>query len=124
LSYFSLLPHRCVTQRPVYGAVDSHGVPVKTFATLATGVHCRFEWQGKQENNVTVMDAVGTWKLFLPKAQDLLEDDRVVSITDKAGASIDAGPFDVAQVNSFTAYSKHHHKSCTLKRAEKGGTAW
>lgn len=124
MSYFSLLAHRCTIQRPTYGAIDSHGVPTKVWAVLASGIHCRFEWQGKQEDLVDKMSAMGTWKLYVPKAQDLLEDDRVVSITDKLGVLIDAGPFDVAQVNSFTAYSKHHHKSCTLKRAEKGGTAW
>ncbi len=124
MSYNSLLAHRCTIQRPTYGAVDGHGVPTKTWATLATNVHCRYEWQGKSENTNDKMAVMGSWKLYLPKAQDIREDDRITNIVDTFGTAVDAGPFDVTQINSYTSYHKHHHKSCSLRHAEEGGTSW
>lgn len=115
----SLLRHRCTIQRQASSGTDAHGQPSYSWEDVGTSVPCLLQVSsssGWPFRNVTVVEDVVQVRtvLYLLPDQDITERDRVTSVTDINGTSVDAGPFEVLAVAD--AGGQGRMKQVTLRR--------
>lgn len=81
-----MLRHRAAITKRTTGARDSYGNPTITTATTS-GVPCFCEAQGKREDLMGAVVAVGTYRLYMDPRAEITEQD-VVTVTDINGSAI------------------------------------
>lgn len=102
-AYDRWLDHTCTIERLIDDtALDGHGQREETasnWSDLATGVSCRFMTESEQVASPSISKQRETRiVLLLPAGQDITAQDRISSIVDQDGNTIEAGPLNVTEV--------------------------
>jgi len=114
------LVHTCTIQKRTAGTADSHGQPAITYPNLATGVACLFMPRahrlepGQEVADRTKEVLVTDWTLWMAYRADVTEGDRVATIADAAGTTLEAGPFNIRLIKD--AAGRQHHLELHLER--------
>jgi len=111
------LIHQAIVQRTT-PAQSSSGELIDSWATAGT-IDCRFVQKSERVADPSAgFPMLNSDMLLCNKGEDVIEEDRIVTITLKADDSgVDAGPFCISSVlgrNSTDA----HHMSLQLERVE------
>lgn len=99
----SHLPHRCTIERDAAGyAPDAHRRHTPAYEAVAEAVPCRLvvDTQRVPDGVLAESPTITTYTLLLSARQDIRPGkvDRIVNVTDRAGNTIEAGPFTVEAV--------------------------
>ena len=102
----SALVHRCTLWQPTSTPTDAYGQPAPAgFAVVATDVRCRLSPPGSEAPT-----------LWLEAAISVAVGDRVDSVLDPSGNTIDSGPFAVQEVVPVIGRAAVSHQRLTLRR--------
>lgn len=117
MSFDSLLIHTCDIGALAQGVADESGTPAETWPLAYTAKECRIMSTPGREIKVGAKVMISNWKMFLPLAVTVDEQDRISNIKMRAtGVVMDASTYEILLVQPRSDSGSLHHWELALQK--------